>query len=292
MAESRISIAKPDIIKLFENNQQNVFDLKEMKRILAENRSFWRLAISMSFRDFIKYLLDNTKLEREDFNFSYRPITRYTWEKVSLYELLLTLKPNSYFSHYTAMFFHGLTDQSPKMIYLNAEQEAKPRSKGQLTQEGIDRAFSRPTRLSKNLARYGDHSIRLLNGMFTDNLGVTTLQTAEGETIHVTDIERTLIDITVRPEYAGGVFEVLEAFKRAKEFVSINRLSAQLKRIGYVYPYHQAIGFYLERAGGYSESQVRLLRKLPIKHKFYLLHQIKDSDYSERWRLYFPKGFG
>ena len=40
--------------------------------------------------------------------------------------------------------------------------------------------------------------------------------------VRVTDLERTLIDIAVRPEYAGGVYEVLNVYRLAKGKVSAN----------------------------------------------------------------------
>jgi len=126
-------------------------------------------------------------------------------------------------------------------------------------------------------------------------LGLTELkvdgQTLEREKIIFTDIERTIIDITVRPFYAGGVFEVLKAYRLAKGKVSINKLSAMLKTINYIYPYHQAIGFYLERAGGYKDSVIRIFKKIDIKYDFYLTYQMREMSYSKEWRLYYPKGF-
>jgi predicted transcriptional regulator of viral defense system len=116
------------------------------------------------------------------------------------------------------------------------------------------------------------------------------MDSPEGGRIRVTDVERTLIDVTVRPVYAGGPFEVLKAYKVARPKVSVNKLAATLKKLDYIYPYHQAIGFYLERAGVYTESSIALLRKFDFKYDFYLTHQIKEKAYSERWRLYFPKG--
>ncbi|MBN1765422.1 MAG: hypothetical protein JW860_09220 [Sedimentisphaerales bacterium] len=96
----------------------------------------------------------------------------------------------------------------------------------------------------------------MLNGMHIGNIGVVEADGYEGEKIQLTDIERTLIDIAVRPEYAGGPFEVLRAYKSAKNKVSINRLTALLKKINYVYPYHQVIGYYLDKAGVYQKSQI------------------------------------
>lgn len=288
---TRIQIAKSDIIRHFDNLPKKVLDMADLNRILFEQRSFWRLAQSMSLTKFVDFLLESTKLKANKFNFAYRPIIKYTWGDVPFYELIGSLKPNAYFTHYTAMYFHELTDQIPKTIYLNVEQSPKPRYSGTLEQKTIDVAFKRTTRLSQNIAKYQDYEIRLSNGMHTRNLGVVEVQVWDGATIRVTDVERTLIDITVRPEYAGGVFEVLRAYKRAQNKVSINRLSAMLKQINFIYPYHQAIGFYLEKAG-YKQSHIDLLKKFEIKYDFYLAHQINNSEYSDKWRLFFPKGLG
>lgn len=290
MAKTRISIAKKDIVKFFDNSSQKIFVLADIRKIFDDNREFWRLTKSMSCRSFIDYLLKNAKLKKEIFNFSYRPITKYIWGEAPFYELALSLMPESYFTHYTAMYFHDLTEQSPKTIYINFEQTPKPRSAGKLVQGRIDFAFKCATRLSNNIAKSDKYTIRLLNGMQTGNAGVIEFFGDEGENIKVTDVERTLIDIAVRPEYSGGPFEVLKAYKLAKGKVSVNRLSALLKKINYVYPYHQVIGFYLDNAGVYEDSQIDLLRKFEIKYDFYLMHKMKEMDYSKKWRLYFPKG--
>jgi predicted transcriptional regulator of viral defense system len=123
------------------------------------------------------------------------------------------------------------------------------------------------------------------------NLGVIESRWTDGEKIRFTNIEKTLIDITVRPIYAGGVFEVLKAYRNAKGNVSINRLTAMLRKLNYVYPYHQAVGFYLERSGVYDESSIRLLRKFEMNYDFYLTYDMQEQDYSKEWRLFFPKGF-
>ena len=77
----------------------------------------------------------------------------------------------------------------------------------------------------------------------------------------------------------------------AIERISINKLSAMLKKLNFTYPYHQAIGFYLEKAGVYSESQIKIIEKFQRKYDFYLTHQMKDVEYSEKWKLFYPKGF-
>ena len=291
MKNTRLKIAKPDIIKAFDSLSQNIFKRSDIDKILSKNRGIWRLTELTSTNDFVKYMVEKSKLEVVRFAFPSRNILRYAWGKPSMYGLFLSLRPNAYFCQYTAMYLHGLTEQIPKSVFLNAEQSPKPQNAASLDQGRIDNAFKGKPRLSNNKASYEDFSIYILSGKNTDNLGVIEIETPEGEMVPVTNIERTLIDITVRPFYAGGVFEVLKAFRLAHGKVSINKLTATLKKLNYKYPYHQAIGFYLEKTGLYKKSVVNLLRKFEIQYDFYLNYGMKEKDYSEEWRLFFPKGF-
>jgi len=287
---TRIQIAKADIAEYFDALPKNIFDGAEIAAILEEKRGFWRLAQSTTTRAFIDFLNKKAKLKIMRFGFPYRPIVKYTWGEVAFYAVVLSLKPDCYLSHYTAMHLHELTDQIPKITNVNAEQGPKRHGPVKLVQERVDFAFRRPTRLCNNVAEYEGRQVRLLNGMYTGNSGVIDMPGPEGETLQVTDIERTLIDIAVRPEYSGGPFEVLTAYRRASDRVSVNRLVALLKKMDHIYPYHQVIGFYLEKAGTYTTSQMELLTRLETKCDFYLMHQIAAPEYSSKWRLYYPKG--
>ena len=294
---TRLQLARGAILDLFNERADRVFRARDLKAILSQNRAEWRLTQTMTLAEFVTYLTKSGKLRRLDFPFPLRKEIRYTWGDAPLYAVLLTLKPNCYFSHYTAVQMHEFTEQDPKTIYVNFEQPPKPLPEAALAQERIDAAFARKPRMSKNIARFRDLRVCLLNGKHTGYLGVESRQTnAMGGRVkldvRVTDVERTLIDIAVRPFYAGGVGEVLKAYQRAAPTASVNRLAGLLSQLGYVYPYHQAVGFYLERSGEYKASLIETFReKFTREFDFYLTYGMESPRYEERWRLFVPKGF-
>ena len=126
------------------------------------------------------------------------------------------------------MFIHGLTNNIVKNIYANLEQSKKPSNSREMLQENIDKAFSRPMRLTNNIAKLPEFDVYLLNGKYLERLEVIDYLW-EGKKIPVTSIERTLIDVAIRPNYSGNVHEVLKAFKMAKDKFSVNRLISTLK---------------------------------------------------------------
>jgi len=287
---SRIQIAKKDITRYFEESATRVYSYGGLSSILSSNRAFWRLSLSMATKDFIEFLLEETKLRQLTIESDkYGQVVRYTWGKVSPFQLALSLRRGAYVSHGTAVFLHGLTDQIPSTIYVNQEQSAKPRTNS-LSQDAIERAFSRQQRQSSYILKHDNIRFVLLSGKNTGHLEVGLLPGPEGELLEVTKLERTLIDIVVRPYYAGGVYQVLEAYKSARDRISVNNLIAILKKLDYLYPYHQAIGFYMERAG-YDNDKLGRLRRLGLTFDFYLAHDIRDKAYDPHWRLFYPKSF-
>lgn len=296
---SRIQIAKPDIVKEFSEGPR-ILRARDVAEVFDQRRAFWRLSKGMSLRSFVQFLIDKTDLREVRYPFPVRSVSGYTWGEVPLLETLLGLVDGAYYSHYTALRIHGLTEQVPKTIYLSRERSsnsALDREVGEIySQEAITAAFSRPPRISKNEVVLTKEQVRIvmLEGAYQGALGVTSGEVNWGGgrslKLRYTSLERTMIDAVVRPFYAGGVFEVAKAFENAKERLSGNTLSAMLKRLALGYPYHQAIGYYLERAG-YKKSVVDLFHRLPMERDFYLTHDMGAVTYNSRWRLYVPEGF-
>lgn len=288
---SRILAAAPAIASFFDALNKHVFTEADLSDILSQNRPIWKLPDYVNTGRFIGFLGDSGKFSvAKVASEHYRSATRYIWGKASPFAVAVSLRSSAYLSHGTAVFLHGLTDQIPRTIYVNKEQSVKPRSTSPLTPEALARAFSGQQRRSVYTFNYDNWTIVLLSGKNTGRLEVDPIAAETGEAIDVTRLERTLIDITVRPAYAGGIYQVLEAYKAAKARISVNTLIATLKKLDYVYPYHQAIGFYMERAD-YEESRTERLLKLGTSLDFYLAHGIKERAYDSKWRLFYPKGF-
>ena len=256
---------------------------------LVKSGKLWVLS-SGNANAILNSLLQHKTIKKIVLPFPYRTETRYALGLVSDLELVQSLDKDGYFSHFTALHLNDLTEQIPKTIYFNVEQDASS-SGGDLTQAGIDRAFKLKPRVSSNVIEYNQVRIHRLSGGNTGQLGVIESEHDHSTSpIRITNIERTLIDAAVRPIYAGGIAVVAKAFEMAADRASVKRIVDYLKKLGYTYPYHQALGFYLQRAG-YDDSQLSLLREFPMEFDFYLSHGIKSHEYNKEWRLFIPKGF-
>ena len=65
-------------------------------------------------------------------------------------------------------------------------------------------------------------------------------------------------------------------------------IHSTVRRFGY--PYHQSIGFLLERAG-LSEADLKKFLKLVTDFDFFLDYGLKRPVYDAKWKLYYPRFF-
>jgi predicted transcriptional regulator of viral defense system len=297
-----IPLNKDLIRKTLQAANANVFTFAQLSALLQQHAQDWsaggaaaiheQSAVatkSFSVTGLIDAIVKARILVKAVLPFPYRQDTRYLFGEVDVLDLIQSLNEQGYFTHFTALDLNNLTEQVPKTIYFNVEQRTSG-GDGQLSQDALDRAFKAQPRLSSNVIEYKGTRIVKVNGRNTNQLGVVVRRRTNAGALRVTDVERTLIDATVRPAYSGGIAVVAKAFELAKESVSVNKLAAYLRKLRYVYPYHQAIGFYMERAG-YESPLLQLLAQFPIEYDFYLQNAMKSPVLNKRWRLYVPKGF-
>lgn len=286
-----MSDAAPSIFEFFDQLRKKAFKESDLSAVLMRNRKSWNIPDYVTVDRFVRFLREEGQLQPIELKASVGPdLHRFLWGAASPLSVGVSLRPDAYLSHGTAVYVHGLTQQLPRTIYVNKEQSYKPKSNLPMTQETLNKAFSRPQRKSALSYSYGEWSFVLINGKDTDRLEVSPAPINSAEEVDVTRIERTLIDIAVRPAYAGGVYQVLEAYKIAKDKVSVSTLIATLKKLDYVYPYHQAIGFYMQRAG-YEPNRCDRLLTLGVNFDFYLAYDIREKQYDPKWHLFYPQGF-
>jgi hypothetical protein len=274
--------------RYFETNFDRAFTFSDLESIFNEHTHLWNLPRSMTAQIFVKMLLSKTKLRELRLRSSdYPTLLRYTWgTHASPVSVALSVKNGAFFSHASAMWIHGL-NPNHKNIFVNKEQSEKRRNSGQLSQEAIHRAFRNQQRRSRLAYKYRDSTITVLSGKHTGRLEVEVAKAPSGHNLYVTSLERTLVDLTVRPGYAGGVPAVLEAFRLARSRASVKKLMELLTKLDYIYPYHQSIGFYLSRAG-YSEEDQLIARGSGLELDFYLCHGLDDPTFDQNWRIFFP----
>ena len=169
---------------------------------------------------------------------------------------------------------------------MNKEQGSKPVPEG-ITQEGISRAFKGTQRQSSYTFRYGGSRFILISGKDTGKAGVVHSKGPHDEAIDATDLERTLIDIVVRPAYAGGIKQVFSIYKQAASKIDVDHMIGLLQKVNYAYPYHQSIGFLLHRTGR-PERDCRKFKDFGLEFDFFLDYGLKRPSYDENWRLYYP----
>lgn len=283
-----MELYKNEIIDSLKAENNKILKPSTIKHVLSNEVRNWKLPLSTTYDQFIDFLVDQKRILLPlTFGFNSRPEVRYIYQNnhLSAQDLAVILYPNSYFSHSSAISIHDLTYEIEKTIYVSHENASSFSSsqKIQLEQKAIDNSFSKPMRTSTNYLDFQNQRIYMIQSKFSNLLGVI-----QEKDRSYTDIERTLIDIAVRPQYSGGVQHVLEVYGEAKEAASITRIIAYLKKLNYAYPYHQAIGFYLEKAGYKLNHIKKLDNTFEKKYDFYLDYNMKDMQFDSKWKIYYP----
>jgi predicted transcriptional regulator of viral defense system len=265
--------------------QPRAWNRRDIALYLAEKRADWNAPKYRTPGLLISFLVENEIVQvREISSKEYGRKARYVTGNLSVLQFACSFYKHSYVSHSTAFHVHGLL--TARNIFVNHEQTPK-NTTSCLSQGRIDQAFRNRPRQSSFEFRTGRHTITFLNGKNTGEAGVIDVNGPSGEPLRCTSLERTLIDCVVRPQYAGGIQAVAAVLPGAIRNLSGSEIVRLLARTKYTYPYHQSLGFLLERAG-IPASELEPLRSLPIRFKFYLDYGMKNPAYDPTWRIYYP----
>lgn len=166
------------------------------------------------------------------------------------FEIAVALVAPAAISHWSALHYHGMTEQLPRRVFvLTTTETSAPRARGTHSVRG-----SRGYRIGETTYQF----IQVKQERF---FGTGRAWIGESR-VPITDPERTLLDGLSRPQYCGDFAEVLHAFEVWRDRLRIDRIidyalqldGAVCKRLGWV----------LENQGIQSE-RLEHLEQLAIK---------------------------
>ena len=293
MRKESFKSAEQSIKNYLYSDDLKAYTSFDLTKIFKEKRNEWNIADYRNHYHFLKFLADSNILKNIKLQHQSSAVIKQIYEEpdATLFNIALTIKKDGYLSNYTAMQIHQLTLQIPKSIYVSygkGHSHSFNRNDIVLEQNSIDLAFSKPQRITSESYKSVIDNTRfyfIQKSYIEQNVGIIFK-----DGYYYTDLERTLIDIAIRPAYSGGVFEVLEAFEIARDIVDIEKVNEYLVKLNYIYPYHQLIGFYMDKAG-YNKKIIDNNFLKNIVNNFYLTYNMSNKQFDTKWKIYFPKGF-
>ncbi|KAA2221411.1 MULTISPECIES: type IV toxin-antitoxin system AbiEi family antitoxin domain-containing protein [Chryseobacterium] len=274
-----------EIEDALEENDYKVLTTEEFERLVSSIKQIKGIksASRKKIKEFLleHYIVQNRLQGQSNSEFYYLKDS-----KIDQYDIASTRSRSAFFSHYSALAIHNLTIQLPKQVYLTWERKGlRHQNDTFLIQENVDIAFSKTPRITQDKRKYKGFTINFINGQNHNLLGIEPFRNK----YLVSNIERTLIDVSVRPFYAGGITQVLQSFEEAKDKLNTQKLFDYYVEMDFTYPYHKVIGFYLEKAG-YNEKDYEPFLNMDSDIDFYLTYNILHKDYNSKWKLFIPKG--
>lgn len=197
-------------------------------------------------------------------------------------EILFEANPYAALSHFSALVFHGLTDQFPYAFTATAPlfpgRDSIPLGTEPGDWEGMPLVRGRmPRRILGRPVEWTQVKPERFFG--------ASVYEPRGYPIRVSNLEKTLLDTLQAPDRAGGIDNVLRAWALARDSLDLNALTEYVERLD-IAVLRQRVGFIVEelglhhpaferwRDGAHRGGSSRLVGAVPFAPAF-----------SERWQL-------
>ena len=216
-------------------------------------------------------------------------------DKINPYELAAKMFPEGYFCNLSSIYFHSLTNQIPKTIYICNEtisERLKTDADG-MNNSLLRSVFIKPNRHTSYVFAVNNCEIVVVDRKKKSDHGVLKIRAHTAllpNNSRITSVERALIDAVVSPQYNGGIVSVYTYFKKARQKMDVKKLMDMYRTLDFVYPYSQVLGFFLDNIGLKNQAS-DIFNAYPPQFKFFVDHNAKASwSYDEKWKLYYPNG--
>jgi len=167
------------------------------------------------------------------------------------FEIAMALVQPSAISHWSALHFHGMTEQIPQRVYITTTQPV-PISREMKIRNKSQRSFSRE--INGILYEF----IKIKPERF---FGVKDFWVGEVK-VTITDPERTLIDGLISPKYFGGWEEIYSAFEAHIPSLDLAKIIDYSLRLDAVIA--KRLGWIMEKVG-VEDIILQKLEVVPIR---------------------------
>ena len=165
------------------------------------------------------------------------------------FEIAMALVEPAAISHWSALHYHGLTEQAPRRTFvLTTTGTSIPRRRGNKRGKG-------------GVYLVGDMAYRFVQVKAERFFGIERVWIGDAK-VSVTDLERTLMDGLTMPQHCGDFSEVLHAFQVGTDRLDMERIAQYAFKLGPTAS--KRLGWVLDQQGVYS-SEVDKLAAFPVK---------------------------
>jgi len=209
-------------------------------------------------------------------------LTRYSfYSNVSDVKLVLSLRKKSFLSMSSSLNYQGLSMYRDSFIFVSQEQSPKESyRKGNLTQEAIDKAFSKDYRRTHKVGEYNNKNIIFLDPKNTQEFAII-----EVSGVRVSSINRALVEMVINVQYFRNSKELIRIFGEIKESINIDEVFNVIEHFNLIYPYYQCIGYILEEVGFTKQELIKFKENIS-NFDFYTDKNQKEYKYISYWKMY------
>jgi predicted transcriptional regulator of viral defense system len=164
-----------------------------------------------------------------------------------------------FFSYYSALYLHGLSQQPASHFYLSTTNHIQ-----EVDYHGL---VFRPVILTKK--RF---------------FGFKEIKYRE-ENVFVSDLERTIVDVMNRPEYAGGYEEIIRSIQDVEK-VDWKRMLKYLDRMREKILFNRT-GFVFDMLGEFVDTPDWFLKELEkrLSGNIYYFEKNRKGSYVKKWKI-------
>lgn len=278
MRQDKYTKNKEKILEYIRN--YGVFSFEQIYIILENLKDKNLVQQGMSSNMFYSKLLEDGLIS---YTVTFRDIQkiRYTLNKeFNIYDFAYSLENKSFFPMFTSLNIQGLSNYRNNFVFISRERKERNNFISRsLTQDAIDKAFTRNPRRTKAHDVINGYNLVLLESNNTEGIGIINYNG-----YRVSSINRAFIEIISNIHYFISPNNVINEFKIIKNKLDIDEILKIIEKFDFVYPYYQLAGYYLEEIG-FTKNELFKFYSKKSDLIFYTVKNKEKYEFNEYWNI-------